>query len=62
MNSVAAVMLGIAIVLGAFLIGGRYQGVSGPRGSEAPLVYVLDRFTGNVWFCGGMVCKQSVMQ
>ena len=55
----AAAVLGIFIVIAAFLIGGRYQAVTASRGSEAPIVYVVDRFTGNVWFCGGSVCRQS---
>lgn len=45
--------------LASFLIGGRHTAVSGPRGGEVPIVYIVDRFTGNVWFCGGIVCKQS---
>jgi hypothetical protein len=55
----ATVVLGIFVVVAAFLIGGRYQAVSASRGSEAPIVYIVDRFTGNVWFCGGLVCRQS---
>ncbi len=54
-----ALVLSVAAVIAAFLIGGRYTAVSGLRGGEVPLVYVLDRFTGNVWFCAGTVCRQS---
>ncbi len=55
----SAIIIGASAILAGFLIGGRYTAVSGPRGSEAPIVYIVDRFTGNVWFCGGIVCKQS---
>jgi len=47
----ATIILAIALIIAAFLIGGRYSAVSASRGSEAPIVYIVDRFTGNVWFC-----------
>jgi hypothetical protein len=60
MNIGTAALLGACIVAAGFLMGGRYQGVSGPRGGDqAPIVYIVDRFTGNVSFCGGMVCRPS---
>lgn len=53
------VLLGLSALIAAFLIGGRYQAVSAGRGDATPIVYIVDRFTGNVWFCGGTVCRQS---
>jgi len=54
-----ALVLSVAAIIAAFLVGGRYTAVGGQRGSEVPLLYVLDRFTGNVWFCVGVTCRQS---
>ena len=54
-----ALVFSIATMISAFLIGGRYTAVAGPRGNDVPLVYVVDRFTGNVGFCNGAVCRQS---
>lgn len=59
MNERVAVIVSVAAIIAAFLIGGRYTAVGASRGDQTPIVYVLDRFTGNVWFCGGLVCRQS---
>jgi len=54
-----AVLASIVAIVSAFLIGGRYTAVSGPRGQGLPFVYVIDRFTGSVHFCLGPKCYQS---
>jgi hypothetical protein len=48
MNWISALLLGIAIVVGAALIGGRFT-ASPPVGETG--VYVLDRWTGDIRFC-----------
>jgi hypothetical protein len=54
-----SLIVSMAVIIAAFLIGGRYTAVSAQMGTEVPLVYILDRFTGNVWFCRGETCRQS---
>ena len=47
----AAAALVAAGVIGGFLIGGLYSAIPGPRGDAVPLAYVVNRFTGNAWYC-----------
>jgi hypothetical protein len=53
---VRILILAAAIVVGGFLIGGRY--VAAP-GSELN-VYVVDRFTGSVWLCNSVTGCRSI--
>jgi hypothetical protein len=59
MSERVGVIVSVAVIIAAFLVGGRYTAVGASRGEQTPIVYVLDKFTGNVWFCGGAVCRQS---
>jgi len=52
-NTAAALIVGIALVLAAFLIGGRYTVATNARG----VAYVLDRFTGDVNYCLPNQCR-----
>ena len=54
MSTQVAAALVIAALISAFLVGGRYQAVSTDK-----IVYVIDRFTGEVRFCAGRSCKFS---
>lgn len=49
----AALIVGIAIVIGGFLAGGRYATTPGGTGAA----FVIDRFTGAVSFCSFTDCK-----
>lgn len=52
----AAVGFVAAAIVGGFLIGGLYIAIPGPRGDAWPLAYVINRFTGNAWYCDPMEC------
>ena len=51
-NIVAALLIGVAIVLGALALGGRYTTSQGTGG-----LFVIDRFTGAVIACAPKECR-----
>jgi len=53
-----AVVLGLAAILTAFLIGGRYTIVASATGPVGG-AYVVDRFTGSIRFCVPGNCMAS---
>ena len=54
----AIVILGICLVIAAFLIGGRYQVVAGQTGQVGGgTVYVVDKFTGDTTLCYATGCR-----
>ena len=59
---IAAALFSVAIVVAAFLVGGRYQTVGGSGG-----VYIVDRFSSNVQYCeattqphGQVMCQEDL--
>jgi hypothetical protein len=46
------------MVLAAGILGGVYQSVGTP-GPTAGMVYVVNRFTGSVYFCHGANCNYT---
>ena len=57
MRLVAALLIAVAIVAAGALIGGRYQTVS-VSNNGVGIVYITDRFTGDVRVCAAGSCKQ----
>jgi hypothetical protein len=55
-KSIAAVC--ITALASAAILGGRYQAVGGSGGDTA-VVYVVDRFTGDVRFCVERTCAST---
>ena len=51
----ALILIGVVIVVGALLIGGRFTAVATDRGN----LYVVDRFSGEVWTCTGPRCRKA---
>ena len=54
----AAHIFGLWMVLAAGIVGGLYQSVGTP-GPTAGMVYVVNRFTGSVYFCHGVKCNYA---
>lgn len=52
----AAVILGLCLIVAAFISGGRYEGVAVSRGDDNGYVIVIDRFTGAKAACVGQRC------
>jgi hypothetical protein len=51
-----AVVVSVAAIISAELIGGRYT--AAPIGNEVVFgIYIVDRFTGSAWLCRGEACK-----
>jgi hypothetical protein len=50
-----ALIVGIAFVVAAFLVGGRYT-LSVTQHKEVGVVFVVDRFTGEVTICSWEAC------
>ena len=57
MRLVAALLIAVAIAAAGALIGGRYQTVS-VSNNGVGIVYITDRFTGDVRVCATISCKQ----
>jgi hypothetical protein len=54
-----ALVLGFVVIVSVFLINGRYTIVASAS-NTLPGAYVMDRFTGVVRFCAGVICKYAV--
>ena len=50
----AALILSVGLALGGFLLGGVYQTSGGPGAT-----HVVNKFTGGVRFCRGVVCEPA---
>lgn len=48
-----SLIIGAAAIISAFFMGGRFSGVSLPRGDGAGAVVIFDRFTGSAVLCQG---------
>jgi hypothetical protein len=60
MNATSPLIIGTCLIIAAFLIGGRYQVAVSQ--DDMSVLYVIDRFTGNVNFCRGKTCRSSNME
>jgi hypothetical protein len=53
----AASVLGAAIIIAAFLMGGRFSPIAVTRGNETGYVLITDRYTGSARFCFPNGCR-----
>ena len=47
---ISATIIAVGLIVGSFLIGGRYTVIRG----DDTMVTRLDRLTGAIWLCGGL--------
>jgi hypothetical protein len=51
-----AIIYSVAAITAAFLVAGRYTAI-GVGSKDGSMLYVVDRFTGQVRFCLGTQCQ-----
>lgn len=49
----AAIILGVLIILAAFLFAGRYS-----LTQQGNMAFIVDRYTGAIWFCTPEGCSK----
>jgi hypothetical protein len=57
MSMPSAGIVAAALVIGSFFVGGRYQVTPAGTTASHGIVYVVDRFTGKIFWCGPTFCK-----
>jgi hypothetical protein len=56
------ILVGIAIVVAGVFVGGRYTVVGVARGNDWGQAFIVDRLTGNAYFCAGGTCVATQMK
>jgi hypothetical protein len=57
MTTLAAIIIGLALVIAAALIGGRFTPVAVPNSGGFGYVVIVDRVTGSARFCTPSGCR-----
>ena len=57
MGTRVAIILALGLIIAAFIHGGLYHATS--AGGETPIVWRINKFTGSVFVCVGVMCQES---